>query len=276
MEQISISLDIIKDFLTYFCKICFNFEAIYWLLFIPSMIICLYTAKKRNEIKKFVFPILYVFALLTTLFSLILCGKTNVDMSIPAFELGGYWITHNNIIFLYKMLLLIPLFICLSYIFRKSQIKTILISSFIFILILTSTIKEETFQYIIYKANNNIRAKQGNYIIEKIMRFFYLNNEEIQLQKLYKNAKTLHYAEDPNLYINTYIRRIYKDMDTKKITYTLTDNAVKEFIQKGGSISKTELENIKFQNLYTTNIQDLKKISNDNLSEEEIIDLLEN
>ena len=108
------------------------------------------------------------------------------------------------------------------------------------------------------------------------MRFFYLNNEEIQFQKLYKNAKTLHYAEDPNLYINTYIRRIYKDMDTKKLTYTLTDNAVKEFIQKGGSISKTKLENIKFQNLYTTNIQDLKKASNDNLSEKEIIDLLEN
>ena len=96
------------------------------------------------------------------------------------------------------------------------------------------------------------------------------------MQMLQKNIKDFNYVADMNLYINTYIRRVYKDIDTTKITYDLVDNAVENFVKSGGTISKTELEKVKFQDLYTTNLAELDKSYDDNLSIEEILDILEN
>ena len=276
MENINLSVEVLKEFFNEYFQVCFKHEFVYWLIFIPCIITCFYIARKRNKLKKFVFPILYLFSILTTMFSLVLCGKTNVDMSHPLFEPFGYWITHNNIIFLYKILLLIPLLICISYILKKGKNKKIIICSLFFVLMLFAVYKTNPFQELIYKSNGHYYSKQGNYVIEKMVRFNYLNNKEIKMQMLQKNIKDFNYVYDMDLYFKTYIRRVYKDIDTTKITYDLVDNAVENFVKSGGAISKTELENVKFQDLYTTNLQELNKSYNDNVSIEEILDILEN
>ena len=186
-------------------------------------------------------------------FSLIFLGKTNYD--------GDFWLTHPNIIFLFRMLIIYPILYCSSYVyknleviklFNKSKIKNF-ICLLIIVLLLNPLVKIPK-QYDGFDAT----FKRKAYIMEKLLRFYYLRNERAILPK---NAILLHdfdpWTSDVNApyYIgnqitDSYYPRIYKDEKSRKLGYELNNNAMNMFYKLGGSFSKEELEDIKFARLF--------------------------
>lgn len=110
LSDIKITLNELNEFIQLYFQVCFKDEYIYWIIFITTAAISVYFAIKNKEIKKIVFPFLMQISILTVLFSLVLCGKTYDE-----FTRDRFFLCHWNIVFLYKMLILYPLFIFLDY-----------------------------------------------------------------------------------------------------------------------------------------------------------------
>lgn len=137
MSNISITFDILKEYLQLYFNVCFVNEWFYWLLFIIFFSIFFINAKKQNEIKKVILPLFMQISILTVMFSLILCGKT-YEYSHNYTVLFGFWLHHSNIVFAYKLLILIPLLISFDYCYnfvKNNPLVNIIL--FIFVLIIT-------------------------------------------------------------------------------------------------------------------------------------------
>lgn len=258
-------LNLFKEFFTAFFNIYVLDIWYYWLILIAIGILSLVFAIKRNEIKKVIFPLFMEISIITVILSLLLCGKTFlIDNERSLF------LYHINVIFLFKMLFLIPIFIFTGYVFKniayyikqlkiKNFIKKTLINLPVFILIIC-LIHAYSFhiQYYINSENQllNINRKVY-YIAEKILRFNYLQNKvpEIPTEVCKIHPYFIDYDFDntdvltENKLSYVYYARLYKYEKAKEIGYKYSDDALKKFYDAGGAFSKEELKNIKFSRL---------------------------
>ena len=180
-----INLSLIKEFFTVFLDMYVVDIWYYWVLFILFCITSIIFAIKRNEIKKVLLPIFMEVSILSVIFSLVFCGKT--------FFSGGdgcFFLYHFNIIFLFKIIVLIPLYILFSYVIKciscfiksikKKRLFNIIIGSILFIssCVILSLFFIYTTQDYIKDSQRKYRIyRQASYIVEKFLRFYYLQNE---------------------------------------------------------------------------------------------------
>lgn len=263
MEDIIINFDILKEFIYYYVQIYFKYDIIYWLIFIPVLAVSFYLAYKNKEIKNIILPLFINISVLTVIFSLILCGKTNDEMSISLFSDCKYFLSHCNVIFIYKMIIIYPFILLLSYLFKYNE-KTKCILYFIvgIMVIYFACLNKNLFSKLNSLSSN--QQRQEFYIAEKILRYEYLLNEtpyipysknlkEMDLGYLRwadENKKCLDFW-DPwwDGYIHQYYPQIYKDFESIKKGYCVSEDAYERYIEKGGKFSEKELEDIKFQRL---------------------------
>lgn len=249
-----------------------------WIL-ITSLIILsvlsVFFAVKNKEIKVIILPVFFIISIFTTVFSLIFLGKTCYD--------GGFWLNHTNIIFLYNMLLLFPLLYFLNYMYKNLKElnfpKWSKAEIFIFPVII-AVLSAVMYDIQIHKEPGiqDITLKRKAYMMEKILRFYYLKKERPILPKdiiLSEDFgswdhKNVGEYDRKNKINSSYYPRIYKDNISAELGYSLEDNAFEKFYKAGGTFSADELENIKFSRLFSEDF-----VLNKQYSDNEIQQILE-
>ncbi len=250
-----IDLQVLKNFVYYYVLILFKFELAYWLIFLYLIVNCFSIAKKKNELNKIYIPSAFLFTILIVMFSLILCSQNNVHSTI---ENCYFYTSHRNVRFLYKMLLIIPLFMYLSYFFNNSKEKfkkfcIVILNIFNLYFITVSILFVKN-----YVGNDYLKdIRKKNYIIEKIYRYNILTNEEKNIDKMcvydysqwfYENYDNG--TSDLNMYMyGVYTNYTQAERRLYEKSYKYTDNAIKTFYKNGGTFSEKELQELKFQNL---------------------------
>ena len=279
MTNIVVTSDLLKEFTSYFINNCFYEIKAFWITFLILACSGIYLSIRNKDLKVPLFVFYFLFSLMTVMFSLVLCGKT-LD--------GEFFIIHCNILFLYKMLLLIPFGIMLSYvfqyIFKNSKYHSLIISCLaailFFYLSLSLLHNTRLIQDINSLQDYLLKRKQENYILEKLTRFYYLNNKTAIIPKeLYENPqlyKDTHYFDDIDNMTNCVYERnqlthvnyynIYKTIPDVLPYICVKDNAIDEFYNNGGYITEEELNKLDFNRLFdeqyvlkpTTNNKDEK------------------
>ncbi len=260
LGKTTLTISLVLEYIKSYYEILIKNYNMFFYIFISIYITTIYFAIKKKEIKKIIFINFYLISLYAVLFSLVLLGKTSYD--------NDFWIYHNNIIFLYKISLA-AVFLCyFSYLMKniininivKKLKKQIIVILFLFSIILIKPV------YNIIQADISIidneclyQWKCKAYIMEKILRFYYLKNLVPILPKqeimswYFDSWRNNSYEEKEfyteNLITDSYYPRIYKDNKSRKLGYKLSDNAINIFYKNGGVFSEEELQNIKFQRL---------------------------
>lgn len=261
MSNINITIEGIKEFSCLYFDIVFKQELIYWLIFIIFFIIASYFAIKKHKIKQIVFPSFLLFSILLVMYSLILCGKTFCD--------DFYWITHINVIFLYRMLIIIPLLINIDY-----SVKNIMeLQRYKWVIngLICCCLAAGMFYYglDVYKnaenmKNYNFKVKQAEYMCQKIMRFYSLNNEIPKIPECL--VEKIPELRDEGVLKDRLIGamvRIYKNKNYMDLGYEIIPGGYETFYKDGGIFYQYELEDIKFSRLFNDDFILNKKLTAD-------------
>ena len=181
------------------------------------------------------------------------------------------------------MLLLFPLFYFLNYMYKNLKElnfpKWSKAEIFIFPVII-AVLSAVMYDIQIHKEPGiqDITLKRKAYMMEKILRFYYLKKERPILPKEILSGNDFGSWDHENVgeydrenKINSsYYPRIYKDNISAELGYSLEDNAFEKFYKAGGTFSADELENIKFSRLFSEDF-----VLNKNYSDNEIQQILE-
>ena len=246
---LNISYDLFNEFnILYFIKL-FAEEYLYWYLFIITGAAALIAAYNKKEMRKIIFPFSAVFSILITMYFLIFCGKK--------LEGGHFFLEHSSIIFLYKMLLIYPLGILLSYVIRLS-LKKMKIYAVILMCILIFCISLVPVKYIskINRCSEWMeKSKKMEYILQKMILFYYRENKTPELPDfLVKNYFPEYLSQGHRQRVLYELSRIYKDSKMLDIELYVTENALDKYFAEGCFFSRQELENIKFSRLFSSNL----------------------
>lgn len=263
INNIIITLDTVKEYSLLYLKNCFINGWFLWIIFIAVFCFALYYAlKRKNNIRKLVFPILFEISLLTVMYSLIVCGKTNY--------FSTYFIVHENILFLFYFLTTIPLMIFFGYYLQNTKSKKLKLCFAIILLTAASYMlinaKEIQTKYLIPQ-----RAK--SYILQKIALYDYYKTQQICLPAEVTSRYFPTISDEYRVFeFKYFIKDIYNLPNILETPLFIDENAVRYFVENGGSFGENELTKLKFQNLNDINFV-LKK-QDDELSEEEILEKL--
>lgn len=265
-----ITPDLISSFVKEFINIYFVNNIGIILTITALIVLSLIFAVKNKEIKVIILPVFFLISVFTTLFSLILLGKTND---------GDFWLTHPNIIFLYRMLMSFGCLYFMGYIYKNLKFLHNVITSVVIFTVIVScliyTIEERHYTDIMPVVDKNLKRKA--YIMEKIMRFYLLQNKRPILPKDIMSSYDFGSwnNENPeefntrNVINSSYYPRIYKNDISAKLGYEYENDAIKKFYENGGNFSREELENIEFSRLFNEDF-----VLNKQFSPKELYDLL--
>lgn len=264
MNNISITFEAVKEYLSLFFQNCVLQGIIIWLLFFAFCIGALLIAKRKKELKELVFPVFFEISLLAVMFSLILCGKT--------FEgTNSYYLTHPNILFLYWFLTSIPVLMFLGYILKNTENKKTKVTAAVIILICACILPFKT-QY--SRASEMRLEKMRHYTLEKITLFEYYKSGSVSLpQNIVNNYKPEIMLEYGLPVFTNYLAHTYHLKTINQTPFEFTEDAIEKFYDMGGSFGKKEIEKLKFQNLNDTNF--ILKKQDDELSKEEMTKILQ-
>ena len=270
LTNIEVSLSSVGEFLSLFREVCiidvFPVICVICLFFVVS----LHFAIKKSEPKKVLVSYVLLFSIFAFMLSLYVCGK-----SFDEFTRDRYYLCHINIVLLYKMLLLYPLFMLVGYVLKNVKNSGHLASKNVVEGLICFVLGALCFGYIgaVIKINELSDSyvemydlKKNYYKTEKMLRFFYLKKERpvIPLYPVvpaYVEAEYLDKVridgrlEDVRCFKNhslsaSYYYRIYKDAEVFNVGFCVSENAEKYFMEKGGSFSDKELSELKFKNLF--------------------------
>lgn len=281
ISNINVTYDIFKEFTACFFEKCVFSIWEFWISFILLYAIALYFSIRNKDLKPVAFSAIYVISLFMVMYSLILLGKNMYDLNV-------FWLAHDNILFLYIMLLIIPFAINLSYLYfciNKNKKYLCVFYSFVILLFCFINIKLFFNNQIIDTINHDRNwlylRKQNNYITDKIARFYYINNETVILP-IELLPQDFHFLDnldtntncvfDGNQLVSLY-KRIYKETPNVSPYICVSDNAINEFYEKGGYITKEELNSLDFNRLFDENYI-FKKVENEIYTAEEVNELI--
>lgn len=267
LGDFSLTLETVREFSVEYMKYCIQNELAYWIICLILFVVVTIIAKKRNEMKLIFILAIYYISLLTVMFSLVLCNKT-CHMSEPFTHLT-YFVSHVNILFLYKFLLIIPFIIMFSYVVKgiKKAGRNVLVGICLF-----STIVLAIYLGFQYKEKYNNEEflksrKREVYMAEKLLRFYYLRKE---LPVVHMEIEDWFYQEDERIYNNhtpttVYYSKVYKDETVNEIGYKREPDAFEKFYNAGGFFTEEELYNLDFARLYDEEFVLREKPSQDDL-----------
>ena len=263
MTNISLSLGIIKEYSIIYFQNCFLREWVLWVLIIIFFSFAFYFAKKKNEIKKLIFPLFFLVSLLAVMYSLILCGKTYND--------NTYFITHNNVLALCCFLTTIPILMFAGYTFKNIKSKKFK-TLFTLFLLISGVVLLCRAKYI--QAQYMYLIREKCYIIEKMVLFDYYRSDKILLPfyTIFEYKKELIDDEYARLLYTNYIEKVYHTNKISEREFVFEPDAVEKFYEIGGNFGKQELKKIRYENLKDPDF--VLKQQDDKLSEEELEEIL--
>lgn len=262
MTNIVVTRDLFNEFMYHFMNNCIYSIKEFWIAYIILVCFILYLSIRNKDFKVLIFVSCLLFSLMLVILSLVLCGKTNGNF---------FFINHGNILFLYKMLVLIPFGIMISYIskyiFKDNKYHSLIVSClaailFFFVNINLLINNTNIIQDIISSQDFLLKQKQNNYISEKITRYYYLNEKPVILSVELADENT-HYLDKIDETTNTVYEinqlthavyyNIYKTIPDVSPYICVKDNAIDELYNNGGYVTKEELNNLDFNRLYDEN-----------------------
>ena len=250
------------EFSSKYFQIYFSDISLFWIITIILIVFCFIFAIKNKEIKKVLFPLYLLIINELVIYMLIFCEKTYYIQ-------GQYWLEHLDIKFYNYIILLIPFYIFIDYLYvnimntyknKISKKNLYIISSVICIFIASFASYKTIHKYISTKNFTllNIEFKKYSYSVEKILRYNILNNKKNILLPKYKYENT--FVLSPEIpfqlfYKEVYYPSVYKEEFNKETNYYYVDEeqAMKEFYNSGGKFTEEELNNIKFSRLSDKN-----------------------
>lgn len=274
----NIDFTMIWHFINKYINICFMHEILYWIIFAVISYTAINKAVKYKETNVLIVPYILTFSIAALMFSLILLGSTYSDGRV-------FWLEHQNIQFLYKMLILIPVLMLFNYITEKNEYnQNIWIYSAIVLFVLFLTLVRFTDGLNILKYRDDDKKLRTQYYVnEKILNYYYLFDEKALLPSFLIAAGLQYYSPvdlGNNCYTDyilsdVYYSKIYKNDKPVNIGYCKTDvkNAIREYYKKGGNFSKEELNKLYFKNLLNEEYVFLKQ--KNEMNAEEVIKLVE-
>lgn len=248
LNNITFNIQDLKEFLCTFRDLYIIDNISIWVLLILFAISSFIIAYKKKETKKIILPFFFDISYIIVTLSLFLCGRT---FYIP----NEFWIIYPNIFFYFYLLMLFSLVIYTTYTIRyfileKKYNSKIVLISFAILLTLISTEKIKLLsnfdtiknaEFTSYTPEEMHIHKKTTYMLEKMLRFYYLKNETpilpINDNFLCRNGW------------NNYLYAIYKYDPSRFRDFETKENAMDLFYEKGGSFTKYELEHIRFQRL---------------------------
>lgn len=254
MGNINISLDLVSEFTHLYKVKCFQDIWLYWIVFFLLLIVSAIFMYRRNEIKKIVYPVLLLTSILTVMYSLVMCGKSFTDCGFPQ-----YYLNHDNIIAIYKLLILYPFFILLGYVYklakRKNFIKILIVSILLIFPFYFFCISDEQIKH---KLEFFYSIKKEQYVIEKIMRFYYLNNETPIIEPkeflaIIKQCMEIWEEYPSSNKLLSHMDLIYKNNDATRLGVIIGTDSIEKYYKKGGVFTEEELKELKFENLKDNN-----------------------
>ncbi len=279
LDHIYLNWNLFKEFCKIFLVRYFADIYLYWILFTIILIPCVIFAIKKSELKKVVFPLILLIPVLIMIFSLVLCGKTFLNLYTPD---GNFFIEHHNILYLYKMLILIPFLMIFGYFIKavcylqkSRKIKSVILTLFSALIFFGSI----TIIYVLWQSKEHIDfmrefmyvRRVNFYIAEKVLRFNYLKNQIPNLPiETCMSHKYFIDTDFSNMGIHTdnklslvYYKNIYKDNKAVDMGYKYSKDGLKKFYNDGGVFYEYELKDIKFSRLLKDDF-----VLNRNVSEE--------
>ena len=249
MTDINVTYDIFKEFSALYYRVCFKEEILYWILFICLAVTAFVIAKKNNEIKQVVFPLLMEISVLTIIYSLIMCGKT-----YPFNNQFILYLYHSNIVCLYKMLILVPLYIYFDYVINNIKTrKTLLIVTVLLIAgscIYGTDCRNNSQEFI----NRLSEMKKDQYMYQKIMRYYNIQKQKAKIPQMF--LRSFNELNQSFLHISTEVQSmdsINKDNLARRYGYEIVPDGIELFYKDGGAFSDEELKDIKFSRLKYNN-----------------------
>jgi len=244
--ETNITLDYLFDFSKYYFIIYFKNYFIYWLVCAVSIALTLlYCPESR---KNLIFPALFQISVLISYFSLILCADESPYQSNGC----TYFLGHANLIFLFFMIMTIPLFLYLSNIFENFKAGRKMLYGFIFCILIclsAAVFSNHLFKTLPFEINNQ---RQINYKADKLFRFQALKGQKPVIPYSFiKERSTMWFNDTLWCDYTYYFAWVYGDKSFigTKFTVDKTDETLNRFLSEGGVFTDEELKNINFTRL---------------------------
>ncbi len=247
------SINLIFEFMQKFIDLYIIKIQAYWVTIAIFIITGIKLTNKVSDIKKIILPLIILISILMGILALYLTGKT----------MGGcFWIESEKIVTYFKITIMAPLYMYISYTIKKiknKRYKIIISLIFIVLSIITAAkinIKDADEYRISAGHNRKMLGEYKEYIYEseKIIRYYYLKNETAKIRPYNKMGYVIFSKEFSGEFPAYYFDIIYRDMSGNKIKLPeFNENAIELFYKAGGSFQENEIKEHKFTNLLDNN-----------------------
>lgn len=227
--------------LQYISDMFINYIIIYILLITQTLFLLPKIKNDKNLKNSLVIICCFLLGTYIFFFSLVCIGERSLT--------GKYWTNHDDLQFIYSLLLFTFNLILLNFLIRYNLCKKYIISIIFCIISIALTFKNYHFYKIVLA--DIIKLKNITYKAEKILRLASINNKTAYLDQEILNWQYLFpFFVNEKLYIK-FINQFEDDKNKIKCDFIFVDKyiAQKEFENNGGNFTKEELENINFNNL---------------------------
>lgn len=269
LSNISINTASLYEYLSLYFQVCVKDIFPQIILMISSFGAAMYFAVKKSEIKQVVFPVFLILSTFIFMLSLYFCGK-----AFDEFTRDRYYLEHYNLIFLFKMVILYPIFILVSYNIKNikypKKSKAAALTTCVILLILAGYYAVDVIKNYNSSSTNTemYELKMNYYKSEKMLRYYISKGqipvipkfpivpdfvkEDYKINYCTQEAENCENLKCYNSHVLTssYYPKIYKD--TSK-SFCTSDNAEEIFYKNGGIFSEEELKHIKFKRLFNKN-----------------------
>lgn len=234
------SAGIAAEFFEKFYRLYILDFRLFWLIFFLCAGFGLVQAYRTHNFKRILLPLFMEASIVLSYLSLILCGKT-------AYSADKFWIERENLIFVFKIMSIIPLLLTAGYAARYSRF---FMRAFVLLFVFLSG-----YFYAHINDNNLIEQTQTkevrrmNYIYDKLYQFYYLKN---QTPIVPEDRNDMYYGwTDYHETTAVYLNRVYNQkIDTNNFNVIIDKTALERFKEAGGIMTEEELENPKFSKLW--------------------------
>ena len=261
----------LKEYLLLFNQVCIADVAPILIAITVLFTVALYFGFRDKEYTCVFVPMMLLASIYAFMLGLYFCGK-----SFDEFTRDRYYLYHFNIVLVFKLLLLYPMFLLVGYCYDKVSttvnvkwLKIACISAvYIGLGISACCFASKTF---VENSHSDSAVEMADlrknfYMTEKILRFYYLKNQQpiIPLYPVIPEFVSADYSKqycsdgrcetvkcyENHSFSSSYYYRVYMDENALKYGFCTSNNALKYYENNGGTFYEFELENPKFSRLF--------------------------
>lgn len=242
----TVTLTELIKFLKFYYILMFKNEILNWLTCLILVFISFKYFRKQFGKECIIIPFFLQLSILTAYFSLLFCGETG---TYSILQNCNFFLSHKNLLFLYKMIILLPFILYFSNFLNLIKTKTLIYKSTISVFIISIFIMSFANLKLYYKyiANTELsEIRKSLYVAEKLYVFQILNNIK---PVLYLAIGEFNRASVFNAYYNSIHKnhpyKISQDNHIVDINSNQTDVCKK----LGMIVSEEEIKDMKFSRL---------------------------